>query len=168
MRGPLGRIATGLVALVAAGLALRASWPGTRVALVEPPVPTPREWIAPDTRGPGESLGTLFARHGVGGVDLPRSVELLAIDPRRMPAGLVVIQGHVVGHVGSSGLATSAHVHYEFRQNGAARDPSRIDLGNGEPIPAAEVAAFRDERDRFRGLLSPPKPSSPTIAADPE
>ncbi len=80
--------------------------------------------------------------------------------------GARVTQGRVVGFVGSSGLATSAHLHYEFRQNGAARDPSRIDLGNGEPVPAAEVAAFRAEHDRLRGLLFPPKP--PIVAADHE
>ncbi len=65
----------------------------------------------------------------------------------------------IVGFVGSSGLATSAHLHYEFRRNGTARDPSRIDLGNGEPVPPAEVAVFRAERDRLGGRVVPPQPT---------
>jgi murein DD-endopeptidase MepM/ murein hydrolase activator NlpD len=73
-----------------------------------------------------------------------------------------VLQGDVIGFVGSSGLATAPHLHYEFRQNGAARDPARVDLGEGTPIPAEEVAGFQVERDRYRTLLDPrPVPTSP-------
>jgi len=82
--------------------------------------------------------------------------------------GARVTQGAVVGYVGSSGLATSAHLHYEFRQHGAARDPSRVDLGSGEPVPAEELAAFRAERDRLRGLLFPSATQTPTATADRE
>ena len=88
--------------------------------------------------------------------------------PQGVRPGARVSQGAVVGYVGSSGLATSAHLHYEFRQNGAARDPSRIDLGNGEPVPAADLAAFRVERDRLRALLFPNEPARPAVGSDPE
>lgn len=84
-------------------------------------------------------------------------------------AGLVpgarVLQGDVVGYVGSSGLATAPHLHYEFRQHGVARDPGRAELGEGEPVPAASAAAYRAERDRFRALLRPGvRPSPPHVA----
>ena len=417
MRRSLARVVLGMVVLAATGLAWRASRPATRVAMLAPPTSAPSDWIAQDTLRPGETLGALFGRHGIGGVDAPRLIELLGIDPRRLPAGLAVrfahrdsapepmdvtvrtrpdeeitvarvgadwiakrrvirwdtawgrvvgqiesslsealeradatepmggeerirlawdpadvmawevdftrdlqpkdrfavvverrtseegearlgpilatelevgrrtftayrfetrsgrfeyfdgdgvslrraylrapvefrrvssgfsrsrfhpilgiwrrhegadyaaasgtpvlaagdgtihtagwsggygrmleirhrngvttryahlrgfarrirpgtrvAQGDVVGYVGSSGLATSAHLHYEFRQNGTARDPSRVDLGNGEPIPAAELAPFRAERDRLRGLLFPSGPTA-TIVADRE
>ncbi|MSR01884.1 MAG: M23 family metallopeptidase [Gemmatimonadetes bacterium] len=81
------------------------------------------------------------------------------------PGGRVT-QGSVVGYVGSSGLATSAHLYYEFRQNGAARDPSRVELGTGEPVPVASRAAFLAERDRLRSLLFPSNPVSAAVAAD--
>ena len=86
---------------------------------------------------------------------------------RGIRPGARVTQGSVVGYVGSSGLATSAHLHYEFRQNGAARDPSRVELGTGDPVPAAHRLAFQAERDRLRSLLFPPNPA-PAATADRE
>ena len=67
--------------------------------------------------------------------------------------GVRVSQGQVIGYVGSTGLATGPHLHYEFRVNGAARDPSRADLGNGEPIAASLKPAFDAERLLLAHLL---------------
>jgi murein DD-endopeptidase MepM/ murein hydrolase activator NlpD len=79
--------------------------------------------------------------------------------------GVRVSQGDVIGYVGSSGLATAAHLHYEFRQNGVARNPDRVELGSGEPVPVPLRAAFQLERDRLRLLLAPPAPvTSGTVA----
>ena len=64
-----------------------------------------------------------------------------------------VLQGDVVGFVGASGLATAPHLHYEFRQNGAARDPSRMDLGEGTPLPLELMEGFRVTRQRMQTLL---------------
>ncbi|MBM4188682.1 MAG: hypothetical protein FJ206_15365 [Gemmatimonadetes bacterium] len=64
-----------------------------------------------------------------------------------------VLQGDVIGYVGSSGLATAVHLHYEFRVNGAARNPSTVDLGDGTPLPAELLPRFAEERERFRALL---------------
>lgn len=82
-------------------------------------------------------------------------------------SGARVHQGEVIGFVGSTGLATAPHLHYEFRQNGAARDPARVDLGNGEPVATALMAAFTTERDRLRLLLHPaaPIPDHPVAEA---
>jgi murein DD-endopeptidase MepM/ murein hydrolase activator NlpD len=60
--------------------------------------------------------------------------------------GARVSQGQVIGYVGSTGLATGAHLHYEFRVNGVARDPSRVDLGNGAPIAPSLMPAFDADR----------------------
>lgn len=70
-------------------------------------------------------------------------------------AGSRVHQSDVIGYVGSTGLATAPHLHYEFRMNGAARDPAKVDLGTGDPVPPQEMAAFLRERDRLRLMLRP-------------
>ena len=54
-----------------------------------------------------------------------------------------VRQGNVIGAVGMSGLATGPHLHYEFRINGAHRDPMKVTLPRPEPLPKAEFARFR-------------------------
>jgi murein DD-endopeptidase MepM/ murein hydrolase activator NlpD len=68
--------------------------------------------------------------------------------------GLRVRQGQVIGHVGSTGLATGPHLHYEFRVNGVARDPRSADLGTGDPVPLAEWRLFDEERARLAVLLT--------------
>lgn len=67
--------------------------------------------------------------------------------------GSRVSQGDVIGYVGSTGLSTAPHLHYEFRVNGTPRDPRRVDLGNGEPIAPRLRDAFQLERDRLGMML---------------
>jgi murein DD-endopeptidase MepM/ murein hydrolase activator NlpD len=68
---------------------------------------------------------------------------------RGVASGRRVSQGQVIGYVGSTGLASGAHLHYEFRVNGAARDSRRIDLGGGEPLAKSLLTAFQLERRRL-------------------
>jgi murein DD-endopeptidase MepM/ murein hydrolase activator NlpD len=70
-----------------------------------------------------------------------------------LQVGARVRQGEVLGYVGSTGLATGPHLHYEFRIHGVARDPRQVDFGTGEPIPASARPAFAQERLRLAALL---------------
>ncbi len=56
--------------------------------------------------------------------------------------GSKVSQGDVIGYVGMTGLATGPHLHYEFRINGAHRDPVTVDLPRSEPLKGAEFNRF--------------------------
>jgi len=62
---------------------------------------------------------------------------------KRAKRGNRVKQGQVIGYVGSSGLATGPHLHYEFRVRGKHRDPLRVKLPKSLSLPKSEIAKFR-------------------------
>lgn len=57
--------------------------------------------------------------------------------------GTRVEQGQTIGYVGASGMVTGAHLHYEFRLNGVARNSRTIDLPEANPVPDSEMARFQ-------------------------
>jgi murein DD-endopeptidase MepM/ murein hydrolase activator NlpD len=69
-------------------------------------------------------------------------------------AGQRVGQGALLGRVGSTGLATGAHLDYRLKKNGRWVNPVKEHLKQppGEPIPAQHLAAFTAERDRLTAL----------------
>ena len=50
--------------------------------------------------------------------------------------GKRVVQGEIVGFVGTTGLATGPHLHYEFHVNGVHQNPMRLAMPPGPPITA--------------------------------
>lgn len=56
--------------------------------------------------------------------------------------GQHVIQGQVIGKVGSTGLATGPHVCYRFWKNGVQVDALKLKLPNGEPMNGSSKKRF--------------------------
>lgn len=59
--------------------------------------------------------------------------------------GQRIAQGTVIGYVGSTGMSTGPHLHYEFRVNGVHRNPLSITMPPPEPLSGAALAQFRSQ-----------------------
>jgi murein DD-endopeptidase MepM/ murein hydrolase activator NlpD len=66
-------------------------------------------------------------------------------------AGSSVRKGQVIGYVGSSGLSTGPHVHYEVLKNGRAVNPLSVKLAGGPD--QLEGEKLRQFHDALRALL---------------
>jgi murein DD-endopeptidase MepM/ murein hydrolase activator NlpD len=69
--------------------------------------------------------------------------------------GQRLIQGTVVGAVGSTGLATGPHLDYRMVKSGAFVNPLKVQSPPAEPIAADEENAFQAVRARQLALLGP-------------
>ncbi len=83
---------------------------------------------------------TVVLRHGQTYTTLYAHMSRIAPGIR---AGRRVSQGQTIGYVGSSGLATGPHLHYEFRVNGVYRNPLTIRLPQAEPLASELRADFQ-------------------------
>ena len=72
---------------------------------------------------------------------------------RGIAPGTRVRQGQVIGYVGSTGLSTGAHLHYEVLVNGRYVDPVRIRLPRGRSLNGPILANFERERDRINTMM---------------
>jgi murein DD-endopeptidase MepM/ murein hydrolase activator NlpD len=59
--------------------------------------------------------------------------------------GQRIPQGSVIGYVGSSGMSTGPHLHYEFQINGVHRNPLSVTMPPPEPLSGAALAQFRTQ-----------------------
>jgi murein DD-endopeptidase MepM/ murein hydrolase activator NlpD len=75
----------------------------------------------------------------------------------KIHAGTNVKQGQIIGYVGSTGLSTGPHLHFEFYQNNHYVDPLKVELPASGSVPSELLADF-DAHSAQRISQLPPIP----------
>jgi murein DD-endopeptidase MepM/ murein hydrolase activator NlpD len=73
---------------------------------------------------------------------------------RGLDVGSKVRQGQIIGFVGSSGLSTGTHVHFEIIINDRFVNPMTIKLPRGRVLAGALLSVFDREREQLDAVLS--------------
>jgi murein DD-endopeptidase MepM/ murein hydrolase activator NlpD len=81
---------------------------------------------------------------------------------RGLEVGSHVRQGQVIGFVGSTGMSTGSHVHFEIHINGRFVNPMTVKLPRGRVLEGPTLAEFERDRAQLDALLA--NSSSPRVA----
>lgn len=73
---------------------------------------------------------------------------------RGVRPGMKVRQGQVVAYVGSTGMSTGPHLHYEVWQRGQRVNPVGAKVPQGSILAGAELARFKAEKAKLERLLT--------------
>jgi murein DD-endopeptidase MepM/ murein hydrolase activator NlpD len=79
----------------------------------------------------------VFIQHGNGIV-----TKYLHFSKRAVKKGARVKQGQVIGYVGSTGLSSGPHLHFEFIVNGVHRNPRTVKMPKAKPIAKKQRKQF--------------------------
>ena len=73
---------------------------------------------------------------------------------RGLNVGSRVRQGQVIGFVGSTGLSTGSHVHFEILINDRFVNPMTVKLPRGRVLDGIALALFEKNREQLDALMA--------------
>lgn len=82
----------------------------------------------------------------------------------KVKKGSRVKQGQTIGYIGSSGLATGPHLHYEFRANGVHQNPLKVKFPNVQPLNTQQMQDFKPAANTILAQLESYKLGTPLAA----
>jgi murein DD-endopeptidase MepM/ murein hydrolase activator NlpD len=91
---------------------------------------------------------TVELNHGGGMQTLYGHMSRIAVRP-----GQSIHRGQVIGYVGSTGLSTGPHLHFEVHRGGVPVNPLAVTFASRAQLEGGALASFRS---RLRGLLATP------------
>lgn len=88
-------------------------------------------------------------------------------------SGMRVRRGQVIGYVGSTGLSTGPHLHYELYRGGRPVDPNSVRFTTRSQLSGRDLANFRARLKQLQGVtpgaaLQSIAPAPSTTAAEPK
>ncbi len=103
----------------------------------------------------------VFIKHPSGIV-----TKYLHFNKRKVKKGQRVRQGQTIGTVGSTGMVTGAHLHYEFVLNGVHRNPRTVKLPKASPLAKDKMKIFTTYAKPLIALLDGIGKSNSNIASN--
>ena len=73
---------------------------------------------------------------------------------RNIKEGVRIKQGQIIGYVGSTGMSTGPHLHYEVIKNGRKINSQKLKLPSGKILKGKERELFEIEKIKIKVLKS--------------
>jgi murein DD-endopeptidase MepM/ murein hydrolase activator NlpD len=123
---------------------------GTPILAAGDGVITKAEW----TNGYGRHIEIQHA------YDFETTYSHLSAYAKGVVEGARVRQGQVIGYLGSSGLSTGPHLHYEVKVKGEFKDPLAIKLPKNRELNPKELVLYKTEKTEIESIMAKaPNPS---------